>query len=346
MRRVSAQQFLAFCVIFTKVASLNSASVQIRAPYLVSMSRLRAISLPLAATVLAWGFNFAAIKLLYQAMPPPAVGLLRYIPMALCLAAICVYSREELKYPKGQIGKILLIGFISMGVYMVLFLEGIARVAPAEGAIVLATAPVFTALFSVLMGQEPFRIGVLIGALISIAGVGCVVSNGIIACDVDPQTHVAGVLMILASAAVWAYQAVLSKPLMAGMSSLKLLTLSMPGAAIVLVPYGVKSVAEMNWAAMDSLNWGLFFHVTFLAGVVGFWGFYAGVRAIGASRALLYQFFVPPIAVTFDIAIFDRQFHWLQFVGLAVIIGGVSIAARARAAATLPSIPRVSTLTE
>lgn len=285
------------------------------------------VSLPLLVTVGAWGFNFTALKVLYHEVPPPAVGLVRFVLMWIILALYAKSQGESLKYPAGKAFQLLSIGFLSMGVYMILFLEGLARTGAAEGAIILASAPVFTALFAVFFKQEVFQPKLLVGCFFAILGVGCVVSAvGVGQTNVSSQEHWTGVGLVFASAVVWALQAVHSRPLLQDMSSLRLLTISMPGALVILVPYGLLDSIKVPWTELSMQAYATFAHVTLLAGVAGFLGFYLGVRAIGPSRALLYQYFVPPLAVAFEALILKQLPTIAQFVGMVLIVGGVTFA--------------------
>ena len=245
--------------------------------------------------------------------------------MWLPLALVCLGMKEPLKYPKGTAAPLLGIGALSMGVYMILFLEGLKRTGGAEAAIVLATAPIFTAVFTSLMGHERLRVTSLVGGLLAMSGVAMVViGSGQV--KTGTESHVTGDLLILGSAIVWSFQAAYSKPFLAQMSALRLLTLSMPGALPILIPYGLATSLQVDWQAVSPQSWLMFAHVTFLAGVVGFLGFYAGVKKIGAPAALLYQYFVPPIAVLFEWFLFGKVLQLWQWVGFVLVVAGVSIA--------------------
>lgn len=283
-------------------------------------------SAPLALTVLSWGFNFVALKVLYLQMSPPAVSVVRFLPMWGILAGLCVWKRESLRYPREEVLRLLALGALSMGLYMVLFLEGMRRTSAAEGAIILATAPIFTALLAAATKQERFRWSVLVGTSTAFLGVALVVLGA------DGKVHgqLLGNALILASAVVWAGCAVLTKTLVGSMSPLRVLTLSMPGGLVVLIPYGFGAALGVDWGHLDLLSWAMFAHVTILAGVVGFTGFYAGVRQIGSSGAMLYQYLVPPLAVFFAWLMLGDPLHPLQGVGLAVILSGVIYTTRAR----------------
>ncbi|MBC8065237.1 MAG: DMT family transporter [Chlorobia bacterium] len=279
----------------------------------------------LTATVLVWGFNFVAVKLLNLQMTAAAVSLVRFVPMYLLLIILCRLRGESLKYGKDSI-PVLWQGFVSMGFYMVLFLEGMARTSAAEGAIILATAPVFVAIFSVIAKIERFTPGAIIGAAIAFIGTALVIASG------AKGTHgsMEGNLMILSSAVVWAYGAVLSKPLVNKYSPLQSLTLSMPAALLILLPYGLMPTINVPWTSMTSQSWWMLFHVTFGAGVIGFLGFYEGVKAKGPAAAMLYQFFVPIVAAFFSYLLLRQGLNAWQAIGLGIVILGVYVAYRSR----------------
>lgn len=273
-----------------------------------------------------WGFNFVALKLLYlQFKSPAALAIVRFVPMYLLLVAICRWRGESLKYSKETL-PVLWQGFVAMGVYMLLFLEGMARTSAAEGAIILATAPVFSAIFSVIAKQEPFTPGAILGALIAFAGAAVVIFSG----AHDGQSSLKGNLLLLGSAITWAYGAILSKPLVNKYSPIQSLTLSMPAGLLLLVPYGGLDLIKVPWSSLSTQTWLMLLHVTFGAGIVGFVGFYEGVKKIGPAPAMLYQYFVPVIAATSAYFVLHQALNVHLSLGLVIVIFGVALASRAR----------------
>lgn len=289
-------------------------------------SPLKYISVPLVGTVLFWGFNFVAVKLIYQQMEAPALALTRFLAMYLLLLAWCWARKEPLRYTREDSLKLIYQGFLSMGLYMVLFLEGMTGSSAAEGAIILAVAPILTAFFAAAAKQEKLTVVSLGGAAIAFTGVALVATGG---------THVDhGKLLsnwiVLASAVVWAYSAVYSKPLLTRYSATQMLTLSMPGAFLILIPYGLVSALRTDWRAFTPTTWGMFAHIVFLAGFAGFLGFYAGVRKVGAAGALLYQYFVPPIAALTGFLLMGQALTTAQVVGMLIVFAGVSVSSVGR----------------
>jgi drug/metabolite transporter (DMT)-like permease len=282
------------------------------------------------ATVLAWGVNFPALKVLYLDVAAPAVGLLRYVITLAIMAVVCVLARESLRYDREVAGRVLFIGFLAHGVYMVLFLEGMRLCTPADAAILLAVAPIFTYLLSVLYRHEAFSVIALLGSLLAFVGVGAVVGFG----TRQGQSSIGGYALIIAAAALWAWSVVLSKPFLKHYSPMRLFTLSMPGALPVMLVYGTVALLRTDWRGVEPISWLALAHISLIAGALGFTGFYAGVRDVGATGAMLYQFLVPPVAAVAAWWLLGTPLQPIQGVGFVLIVIGICVSESARRALT------------
>lgn len=284
--------------------------------------------MPLLVTALSWGFNFIALKLAYLQLSPAALTFARYLAMGAVLIVLCWSMRLSLRYPQGEVGRLLFLGFLSLGVYIVVFMEGMNATSATDGAILLSTAPVWTAILAVAFRHEKFSLGALLGAIVAFLGVAVVVANR----QNGDQGTLVGNGLVLLAALLWAFSAVLMKPVVIKMHPLRALTLSMPGALPILLPYGLMATLEVDWAALSVPTWLSFAHIVLLAGCAGFIGFYAGVRQIGSANAMLYQYFVTPIAAGFAWLVLGERPSWPQGIGVVVVIAGViwSTSARSR----------------
>lgn len=294
------------------------------------MQRASFFSPPLIVTVLTWGFNFVAIKMACKQLTPATIALLRLFVMFGFLAAACAVQRKSFKVDRSDLLGVLGLGALSMGVYISLFQEGMNRISPAHGAILMASSPIMTYLVAVAVKQEKLVVGALAGTVVAFTGVLLIVLKGASSAD-DPL----GGAMILMSALLWACSAVLTRHYVKKYDPLPLLTAGLPGALIVLVPLGLRDTLAVHWSSITPATWLYFVHVSLLSGALGFLGFYAGVKQIGASRAMLYQFMVPPLAALSAYIFFHQPLLFLQAIGLVLILSGVwvSQAARNRVAA-------------
>ncbi len=282
------------------------------------------INLPLVIVVLCWGFNFVALKVLYREMTAPTVAVVRAGVMYFSLVSICWFRKESLRPLPGDRLGIALSGLLTLGIYMVLFLEGTRQTVPGEAATLLATTPLFAVLWSALFGIERLRASVIWGTLVSFVGVATVMFGG----GVSHHGTLIGNLLVLASSVVWALAAVQAKPLLARYSPVQLLAVSMPYALPLIGLYGGNSVVHTRFDRISTVGWLMFAQVAFLSGVVAFVGFYTGIQQVGSAVATRYQFFVPAVAVLFAALILGQVLQPIQFVGMGVVILGVYLGSK------------------
>lgn len=280
----------------------------------------------LLVTVASWGLNFVAVKEAYKEIHAPAVALLRFLVMWGALALVCVWRKESLRYPREDALKLLYLGFVSLGVYIFLFMEGMRGSGATEGAILLQMSPVFTALLAAALGQERFSWAALGGALVAFGGSALILYGP----STDHENKLVSNVIVMVSALMWAYSVTIMRPLLVKYSPLRVLTLSMPGAIPVMFAYGLMPAIHQNWGDVNLYGWAMFFHIAIISGVVAFLCFYQGVRQAGATGATLYQFLVPAVAMVFSLLIQGLRPNAHQLLGFVVVLAGVGYASRAR----------------
>jgi drug/metabolite transporter (DMT)-like permease len=216
-----------------------------------------------------------------------------------------------------------------MGLYMVLFLQGMEGTTPAEGAIILASAPIFTFFLSCALKQEAFTWPALLGSTIAFVGVGIVILGG---SPAQGHGSLLGNLTVLVSAVVWALNVVAMRPLLAKYDATRVFTLSLPGALPVALAFGLLPALHYDYLGFSLVGWLSFGQMTVLSGVIAFVAYYVGVNQIGAIRAGMYQFCVPPLAAVFQWIVFGKPLGWLQWAGMLVVLAGMIYVWRARSA--------------
>lgn len=287
--------------------------------------------------ILFWALNFIALKHLYNdhQMTASQLAWFRFVVMYIGLAVLCLATGESLRLPKEDAGKLLAFGFLTMGLYMFLFLEGMRYVSPGEGAILLNTSPIMTMLITAGLGQERLRLGSMAGAVLAFFGVALVMVPGI----AGHESKTIGYVLLVASALVWAYAISIMRPLLQRYSPLRVMTLSMAGGLPVMLGYWLVRDHGQAPVAMNAAGWLSFSHVALLSGVVAFLLYYRGVHEVGAPGAALYMYFTPPLTALLDWLITGHVLAPIQFGGLFVVIVGVAVAQRFRAAQPIVSAP-------
>lgn len=277
---------------------------------------------------LMWGFNFVAVKILYRELSAVPAAIVRSVLMTVLLAGACVATKVSLRIPKEIALRVHLQGLLSMGVYMYLFMKGMETTGAAEGAICLGTGPLFTLLLAILFKQEKFSWLVLGGTIVAFVGVAIVILTSP---DAQPGGNgLMGPALLVLAAAVWASGTVVSRPLLAHINPLAMATFAMPAGTLFLLLTGWNDAIKVSWSGLSLTAWGMLLYFSLFAGFLGFWFFYKGVEQVGAAGAMLYQYFVAPLAAIFGFLVLHRGLSAVQFLGMAVLLTGVWLASSAR----------------
>ncbi len=292
-------------------------------------SSLASANLGLAFVVLTWGFNFVCVKLAFQEWTPPALMLARYLLQlpffaGLLLAAGCGFSAPKRLWPR-----ILLSGCLASGVYMVLFMEAMQRMGSAQGAVTMATTPLFIALLSALTGGDKLTRNWTIGTFLAFTGVVFSNLDGLMAPGGNSTWF--GFILMLAAAVVWAVGVIVIRPVIAELGSVKGMALSMPGAMIVLLPYGIWSLVKTPFASFSFNGWWTLAYLVIVAGALAFMFYYHAIEQLGPAKATVTQYLIPPTAAVFAWLIFANEFKAFQWIGLVLALAGVFVAQRREA---------------
>lgn len=277
--------------------------------------------------MLFWGFNFVSMKIVFPVMAPAAVVFWRYFLMGGVLIGLCLLTRQSLRIPAEHRNAILMTGFCSMGIYMVLFFEGVKRAPAGESAIILATNPIMVGVMSMVLGREPKSLARVLGSVVALTGVALVVLGrpGALVVSKETQDRLIGDLLLFLSAISWAASVILAKPVSTHIKPLPLFTMSMLGGLPVVLIYGWSAATSTQWSSFTAWHWINLAQIAFGSGVIAMVFYYKGVADLPASVASLHQFLVPVLTTLFAALLLRESLAWVQAIGVLVLLVGLSV---------------------
>jgi drug/metabolite transporter (DMT)-like permease len=292
--------------------------------------------------VFAWGLNFVALKYTLNEWPVHIVMLLRYFLMGMVMGGYAWALKLTYKPEKKEWPRFLFTGFLSSGLYMVLFLEGMDRVGAAQGAVCLATSPIWVSILAVLIGQEKGRWQLFVGGLLAYSGVAAVILMGSGERHWTPE----GLVYVLSSAFVWSISVVMMKPLLKDRPAVGVFTATFPGAVLILLPYTLYKIFEneakhgvsFHFSQISWVGWCGLAYLTLIAGFGAFTAYYVGVREVGAPKTSMIAYFVPVVAAISAWIIRGEALNILQMVGIIVLLLGVWLASNKSQTSMSPAI--------
>lgn len=295
--------------------------------------------------VLVWGTAFAAIRAVLVELTPMQLTWYRYLPFILLFGAWLVLRRRDRfrLLTRKDWGMYVVVGLLGVFGYHIPLYYGMQDGGPLPGpgatagiaAILVATTPLWTLSFSVVMGREHFDRRRLLGSLVAFAGVTVVVLLGSGDVELDLAKKAAVVLL---APILWSMYSILGKPLVDRHGSLFFAGLSMCLGTLFMVPYGI-------WLGFRPLQdftpalWGAIVYISLAATVGGYaiWNFALKRRRPSEVTAWIYLI---PVVATIASWVFLREPVTLWFVvGSALVLLGVREINRARMAPTPAAAP-------
>ena len=157
-------------------------------------------------TILVWGSCFVLTKELLTAYTAVQIIPLR---MGLAYMTLWVLRPKTMKLPWKDELMFILIGSTGGRFYLFLQNPALTYTYAANVSIIVAAAPILTAVLAHFAGEERFRRGTLWGFLVAFTGVVLVVCNGTFVLRLNPR----GDFLALGAAACWAVYSVLMRKL-------------------------------------------------------------------------------------------------------------------------------------
>jgi drug/metabolite transporter (DMT)-like permease len=284
--------------------------------------------------IFAWGINFPMVKIVYSnGFNPPAAALLRYLATVPLMFLATAMLGRSFALPKKFWPGVAIGGLLASGVYMAFFLYGLQRTSASQGAIALATAPLWVTLLSSLAGHEKVSARVFGGGAIAFLGVAVaeIGSHGI------GDGTLPGTLLCVAGAMVWAISVVFLRPAINECDPMAVFTWSLLPASLVLVPFGWIGLRDLNWAAVTPAGWWSTLYLGLVSGVMGFTAYYIGIARAGAAKTSMVSYVIPIVAAFASWPILQVAPHPSHLLGLVFVLLGVAVATRkAHVAAAAP----------
>jgi drug/metabolite transporter (DMT)-like permease len=284
------------------------------------------------SVALIWGGNFVAYKIVLKTVSPLAVVGTRFglLTPVLLIATHLLGRRPR---PARQDWLCLIwAGLVIMGGQQITFIKALHMTSATEGALLITSAPIFTAIIAVLLRQERLSRLNWLGVFLGFAGVALVVLGG--AKLVEARgTHLPGNMLMLASAMLYGYFMVLSKHLVELYGGLPTVAYSYAFASLLVLPVSARDLVRTPWFFLDALTWVLLVgYICLLAGVYGFTVWYTTIGRAGASATAVYQYLVPVVAMASAAAFLHEQPRAIQLFGAAIVLAGLALSRHSRLA--------------
>jgi drug/metabolite transporter (DMT)-like permease len=275
----------------------------------------------LIAAVL-WGLNYSAVKVALRDLPPMALGFMRFCIATVLLFVLLALVERGIRVSRRDIGRLALMGGMSIGMNQILFLDGMHRSTASVGAIMFACASAFTILLAVFVLGERARRQLWIGVLLATAGIAIIVRAG----GSSGTGNWVGEAEVFASALTVGLSSLLAKGVLQRYSALRVTTWSAFFGLCCLAPFAVSAVPSIHWSAVHPHAWAALAFTAVGASVVTLmlWNF--GIANVGVTRATVYGYLQPILGVVFAALLLGDRLSAPQLAGGVVALLGTWLA--------------------
>jgi len=282
----------------------------------------------------AFGMSFVATKYALRGFEPLLVALLRFTLAGAILWVLLRLRREREPVTQRDLGRLALMGFVSLTVYFSFENTGIARTSASQAAILIATIPIFVAVLNVFTLREPMAVRQWAGVALSFAGIVALVCFG----GQSSAGSVGGDLLVLAASLAAAVYSIMARSLLLERSALSVTAYQNLFGAAFMLPLALVEAAlvGVRRPTADAVGGVLF--LTVMCSVVAYLLLNYAFRFIEASRLSVFINLTPIVGVGFAFLVLGERFTGAQAAAAVVVVLGVWLTnTGSRAAARSPS---------
>ena len=288
------------------------------------MSKKYSAYILLVLATLFWSGNFIVGKFatLFQ-IPPLSLNVFRWVSVWLILMP---FTYKEIQNNLPNIKKnwlvISFMGIITISTFNSVVYFALNYTQVINAVLVLAAIPAATIFFSSMMNIEKTNIFQLFGLILSIIGIGSIISSGSIQKIISLSFN-KGDLWMLVCVITWALYSTLLKKNKFEFSQFSLIQLMVSAGILFLIPqfFYEKSIGlEVNFNKAFFL---ILFYVVVFPAIAAYYCWQKGVEIIGPNRASMFIQLMPLFSAIMAIIIFNEKFEFYHFIGAAFIVTGI-----------------------
>ncbi len=277
----------------------------------------------LLLTACSWGLTWPQAKFLLSELPPFTARAVPNLAGVVFAFMIALASRERLRPPNGQWGRLVLFAMLNYGAFTIFTTVALVWLKASEAVIVTYTLPVWAGLLAwPILGERP-TLRRVVAMLLALAGVALLVGVGSVEAA---WSKAPGVLLGLLAASLFGLGTVL----------VKRHPLSMPPgtsvawqAAIGALPVMVLAAFEHpDWNRLTPLGYAACGYIAVMPLTVAYVAWFRALRLVPASMAATTVLISPMVGVLGSALLLGDPLGPRQLIALAMTLTGVALAAR------------------
>ena len=281
------------------------------------------------AVVILWGVNFVVMKFALRDFSPFQLGAARFVFAVLPLALFIRPPRIHWKW-------VVLYGlFQGVGQFGILFIALKVGMTAALASVLLQTQVFFTALFGFVLLKEranrPLQAGMVLAAL----GLGCFALNylapaGQGGASVAGATTVAGFVLTLCSASMWAMSNIVARRVQQNYADYSPIAFVVWSSSVAILPFiGLSLVFDasaIRWQWLDARasSWLAVAYLGWVATILGYSLWTGLLKRHPANRVAPFSLGVPVVGLTTGMLVLGEAITPWQWAGIVLVVAALA----------------------
>ena len=296
----------------------------------LDFKRLYNIHLLLLTVPVFWGTSYVAAKIGMRDLLPLNLVITRFVIASLLFSLILLLKKKDVYLDKKDIPQFFLLGLMAITFFYYIHYTGLQYTTSTNAGLIMATSPIFAALFCIVTKKENVSNRSLAGTCIAFIGVLLVITQGKFDSLYQQKTLLGDSLIIL-NALMWAWVTLKGKTVLEKYSPFVAMAYIHIFGTVLLLPFAFfpTSLAEISlWQQLMTVSWSTILASAYLAvfcSVYSYFIWYLGVSKIGAVKTAAFNYFNPIMASVAGIIVFHEQMTIYSALGGFLVILGVYI---------------------
>lgn len=287
----------------------------------------------LIAVSLIYGYFYVAVKILLKTLAPPQLILLRFVLTAIIVVVIDrVFYKQPL--PKGRdLLKISGLGLVGVFLVQILVVIGLQHTTAFHSALIMATIPIFTLIFSIASRLEVFRIQKLIGILVGFVGVVILLFFSGAPGTALPATYLTGDFIVLLNALAFSWFLLGSRSILQRYREFSFMAYCYIVSACLFVVlffaghwFSQGSLGLEFLSKLTGSHWMLIAYVVLFASIGSYTLNNYALKRVSPSIVAIYIFIQPIISAVAGFYLLGEPFNLHMAVATAITFLGVFLA--------------------
>jgi drug/metabolite transporter (DMT)-like permease len=298
--------------------------------------RFTAHDLELLLVSVIWGGNFSVSKYALEGIPPLPFSALRFLSSSVLLLLVARRAGVAVPLPRRTLWSLIGLGVVGNTLYQTAFMTGLAITSATNSAMIIASLPVVVALLGTILGVERASTALWTGVVLGTTGVGLVVAAHGVHFD---ARNLRGDLLVLFAVFCWSLYMLGVRRAGAGVNPLWITAVTAAAGTPGLVLIGLPGMLRLPWSQVTPKHWAAFAYAALLSLVLCYVLYNRAVQALGSGRTALYNCVTPLVAMLIAWLTLGEVPTAVQFVGVALVIGGVLVSVTAASPVAAGGVP-------